>query len=152
MTPPARSPQQRKRDTLNRLEQDIDAWVSTADAAGGLPYLVPLSFRWDGSSLLVATPAGSPTGRNLQATGKVQLGIGPTRDVVLIDGTVRVLSAGELTDELCDDFATKAGFDPRGLSSYRYFRIQPQRIQAWREVNELAGRELMRDGHWVVPD
>ena len=77
MTPPPRTPHQRKQDTLNRLEQDIDAWVATADPASGIPYLVPLSFLWDGRTLLVATPASSPTSRNLQATGKVRLGIGP---------------------------------------------------------------------------
>jgi hypothetical protein len=26
----------------------------------------------------------------------------------------------------------------------------PRRIQAWREVNELSDRELMRDGRWLV--
>ncbi|HZJ07730.1 MAG TPA: hypothetical protein VFD59_20040 [Nocardioidaceae bacterium] len=26
----------------------------------------------------------------------------------------------------------------------------PRRIQAWREVNELPDRELMRDGRWLV--
>jgi catechol 2,3-dioxygenase-like lactoylglutathione lyase family enzyme len=30
------------------------------------------------------------------------------------------------------------------------FRISPRRIQAWREVNELPDRELMRDGRWLV--
>ncbi|SRR6266516_469481 len=68
MTPPPRSQQQRKQDALNRLERDTDAWVATADAGGGTPYLVPLSFLWDGSSLLIATPSASPTSRNLQAT------------------------------------------------------------------------------------
>jgi hypothetical protein len=29
---------------------------------------------------------------------------------------------------------------------YRWFRISPRRIQAWREVNEMPERELMRDG------
>jgi hypothetical protein len=29
-------------------------------------------------------------------------------------------------------------------------RISPRRIQAWREVNELPDRELMRDGRWLV--
>ena len=77
MTPPPRSPRQRRQDTLERLERDVDAWVATADAAGGTPYLVPLSFLWDGASLLIATPSASPTGRNLEATGRVRLGIGP---------------------------------------------------------------------------
>jgi hypothetical protein len=151
MTPPPRSPQQRRRDTLDRLERDVDAWVATADATGGTPYLVPLSFLWDDGTLLIATPSSSPTGRNLQATGKVRLGIGPTRDLVLIEGTVaRVLPASEVPDELGDAFAAKTGFDPRQLSGYRYFRIHPQRLQAWREANELEGRELMAGGQWRV--
>lgn len=58
---------------------------------------------WDGITVLVATPSSSPTSRNLQATGKVRLG------------------------------------------------IYPQRLQAWREANELKDRELMRGGQWVVP-
>ena len=153
MTPPPRSPEQRRRDTLDRLERDVDAWVATADLAGGTPYLVPLSFLWDGASLLVATPSSSPTGQNLQATGKVRLGIGPTRDLVLIEGTVgEILEAAEVPDELGDAFAARTGFDPRQLRGYRYFRIHPQRLQAWREANELDGRELMTGGRWRVPE
>jgi len=153
MTPPARTPKQRKQDALNRLEHDIDAWVATADEGSGIPYLVPLSFLWDGSTLLIATQSSSPTSRNLQATGKVRLGIGPTRDLVLLEGTVHALAATEIPDEVGDAFAAKTGFDPRQLTtSYLYFRVHPQRLQAWREVNELEDRELMRGGHWVVPD
>jgi len=152
MNPPPRTPQQRKRDTLDRLEHDVDAWVATADVGSGTPYLVPLSFLWDGTTLLVATPSASPTSRNLQATGKVRVGIGPTRDLILIEGTVRALAASELAEDVGDAFATKTGFDPRKLGgSYLYFRISPQRLQAWREANELTGRDLMRDGAWVVP-
>jgi hypothetical protein len=41
--------------------------------------------------------------------------------------------------------------DPRALATpYRWFRIVPRRMQAWREEDELAGRELMRDGSWLV--
>lgn len=87
--PPARTAEQRRQDTLHRLTQDVDAWVATADPATGAPYLVPLSFLWDGTALLIATPAASATGRNLRATGKVRLGIGLTRDVVLVEGTVQ---------------------------------------------------------------
>ena len=153
MTPPARTPHQRKQDALQRLEQDIDAWVATADPASGVPYLVPLSFLWDGRTVLVATLASSPTGRNLQASGRVRLGIGPPRDVGMIAGTVQAVAATEITQEVGDAFAAKSGFDPRRLSGpYLYFRIQPERVQAWRGANELQGRELMRGGHWLVPD
>jgi hypothetical protein len=152
MTPPTRTPKQRKQDALSRLEHDTDAWVATADGGSGTPYLVPLSFLWDGTTLLVATPSTSPTSRNLQATGRVRLGIGPTRDLVFIEGTVDALAATEIPDEVGEAFAAKTGFDPRQLtSSYLYFRIHPQRLQAWREANELKDRELMRGGHWIVP-
>jgi Pyridoxamine 5'-phosphate oxidase len=151
MTPPPRSPRQRRQDTLDRLERDVDAWVATADAAGGTPYLVPLSFLWDGGSLLIATPSSSPTGQNLRSTGKVRVGIGPTRDLVLIEGTVgEILAAAEVPDEVGDAFAAKTGFDPRQLTGYSYFRLHPQRLQAWREANELEDRELMRGGRWRV--
>jgi hypothetical protein len=55
---PPRSAQQRKSDTLSRLAADIDAWIATGDTAGD-GYLVPLSFLWDGTGMIVAT---SPTG------------------------------------------------------------------------------------------
>jgi len=62
------------------------------------------------------------------------------------------VAAIEVTDEVGDAFAAKTGFDPRQLAGYRYFRIRPERLLAWREANELPGRELMRGGTWVVPD
>jgi Pyridoxamine 5'-phosphate oxidase len=151
MTPPARTAQQRKTDTLRRLSSDVDTWVATADPATGTPYLVPLSFLWDGATVLISTPAASPTSRNLRATGRVRLGIGPTRDLVLIEGTVQAeTTAAEIPAETGDAFAAKAGFDPRELTGYVYFRIRPQRLQAWREANELAGRDLIRSGEWVA--
>ncbi|MFF2204774.1 pyridoxamine 5'-phosphate oxidase family protein [Streptomyces sp. NPDC058145] len=151
--PPARTAEQRKKDTLHRLEHDVDAWVATAGADGGAPYLVPLSFVWDGATLLIATPAESPTGRNLAATGRARLGIGPTRDVVIVEGTVRAVAPEDLPEEDAEVFAGKTGFDPRRLATrYLYFNVLPRRVQAWREENELAGRELMRDGAWLVAD
>ncbi|WP_406162902.1 pyridoxamine 5'-phosphate oxidase family protein [Streptomyces sp. NBC_00882] len=151
---PARPAEQRKQDTLNRLEHDEDVWVATApDDGSGVPYLVPLSFLWDGSTILLATPADSPTGRNLKATGRVRLGLGPTRDVVMIEGTVDTVTQAELTGEEGDRFAARTGFDPRRLATpYLYFRVHPQRVQAWREANELTGRVLMRNGQWLVGD
>jgi hypothetical protein len=146
MTLPPRTLRQRKSDTLRRLEDDVDAWVATADPAG-TPYLVPLSFLWDGHTLLISTAATNPTARNLRANGLVRLTVGPTRDVVLIEATATVVDG--VTDEVGDRFADKTGFDPR-RSGYPYFRLRPTLIQAWREVNEMAGRDLMIAGQWRV--
>lgn len=151
MPPQARTREQRKQDTLARLGNDVDAWVATASAAGGEPYLVPLSYLWDGATLLFATPGASVTARNLLVTGKARIGIGLTRDVVLIDGElIETRPARDVPDDLGDRFAARTGFDPRHSSSaFAFFRIRPLRIQAWREEGELDGRELMRGGNWI---
>ncbi|GAA3256033.1 pyridoxamine 5'-phosphate oxidase family protein [Dactylosporangium siamense] len=147
MTAAPRPRGQRVQDARRRLDEDVDAWVATADRAG-TPHLVPLSFLWDGETLLISTAAGNPTARNLRAGGRVRLTIGPTRDVVLIEGSAVV--ADRITDEVADAFATKTGFDPREQRDYPYFRIRPALIQAWREVNEIAGRDLMVGGEWLT--
>jgi len=150
---PPRSAKQRLEDTLHRLENDEDVWVATAEDGAGVPYLVPLAFVWDGATLLLATPATSPTGRNLKATGRTRLGVGTTRDVVMIEGTVDTVPLAELPAEEADRFAADTGFEPRQLATpYLYFRVRPVRVQAWREANEIKGRELMRDGQWLAAD
>jgi hypothetical protein len=150
--PPARTLTQRMTDTLRKLEHDVDAWIATADPERGTPYMVPLSFHWDGESILIATTESSPTGRNLAASGQVRLGLCTTRDVVLVEGEVsRSYPAVEIARDLGDDFAARAGFDPRvSRSPFRYFEVRPRRIQAWREENELEGRLIMRDGAWLA--
>jgi hypothetical protein len=138
------------RDALRRLEDDVDAWVATADRVSGTPYLVPLSFLWDGETLLFATPEASVTIRNLRASGNVRVGVGETRDVVLIEGSAELFPVTEIAPGVGAAFAAKCGFDPRELESpYVYFRVRPVRVQAWREANELPGRELMRNGAWI---
>jgi hypothetical protein len=149
MTAPPRPLQQRKQDTLARLGRDVDAWVATADRDGNA-YLVPLSFLWDGAAFTVTTPEASRTGSNLRSSGRARLAIGPTRDVVLVDGVVEAFTLETVPADLADAFAEKL-WDPREEPArYAYFRITPRRIQAWREENELAGRDLMRDGRWLA--
>ena len=145
-----RSRAQRRRDTEHRLIHDIDVWVASA-SADGAPYLVPLSFDWDGGALLMATPTSrvwpSPSRTARVAARFLPVGL----SVSMIDGEVEVLEIDALPQERGDRFAARTGFDPRALATpYRWFRISPRRIQAWREVNELPDRELMRDGRWLV--
>ncbi|MFD9033512.1 pyridoxamine 5'-phosphate oxidase family protein [Streptomyces sp. NPDC059567] len=149
---PPRGLQERLRDTRDRLENDVDLWVATPSASDSLGvHLIPLSYLWDGTTFLISTPRASVTGRNLLADGQVRLGLGPTRDVVVVDGTAEPVDIAELAPGTGDAFAAKTGFDPRELDQpYQYFRIRPRRVQAWREANELRGRDLMRDGHWLA--
>ena len=143
---PPRSLEQRKQDTLGRLESEVDAWFASADEEGDA-YLLPLSFLWDGAGLIVSTPRSSVTGRNLSRGGRVRIAVGDLRDVTMIDGTAEFMQDGRTKDA----FAAKHGWDPRKEpDDYAYFRIVPDRVQAWREVNELPGRTLMRDGNWLA--
>lgn len=144
MSASPRSRAQRWHDTEHRLAHDTDVWVASASPEG-TPYLVPLSFDWDGEALWVATPADSPTGRNLTATGAARLALGTTRDVTMIEGHVQVFGIDEPPSGQADRFTARTGFDPREQTApYNWFRIVPHRIQAWRESNELRGRDLMR--------
>ncbi|MEV1026418.1 pyridoxamine 5'-phosphate oxidase family protein [Streptomyces sp. NPDC050264] len=148
---PPRGLDERLRDTRARLENDVDLWVATSGAQGGV-HLVPLSYLWDGTAVVVSTPRTSVTGRNLLADSRVRLGVGPTRDVVIIDGDAQPVDVTELGEKTAEEFAARTGFDPRLETDapYQYFRILPRRTQAWRESNELAGRTLMRDGSWLA--
>jgi nitroimidazol reductase NimA-like FMN-containing flavoprotein (pyridoxamine 5'-phosphate oxidase superfamily) len=113
-----RSRAQRRRDTEHRLTHDVDVWVATA-SADGAPYLVPLSFDWDGKALLMATPVDSPTGRNLAATRAIRLGVGNTRDVSMIEGEVEVLEIDALPQQRGYRFAARTGFEREGAPKPR---------------------------------
>jgi hypothetical protein len=140
---------QRRIDVLAKLRSEVDLWVASADAEGGA-YLVPLSFYWDDSALTIATPRASRTAVNLIRAGWARVALGPTRDVVIIEGPVEAIPIG--TDAALEDAHARAvGFDPRELTDeYLYLRITPHEIQAWREANELAGRQMMHRGEWLA--
>jgi nitroimidazol reductase NimA-like FMN-containing flavoprotein (pyridoxamine 5'-phosphate oxidase superfamily) len=145
--PPARPLAIRVQDALDRLASDVDAWVATA-SPDGTPYLVPLSFLWTGSTLILSTASKNPTSLNLRSNPQLHLGIGYTRDVVLVTGTAAVITP---TQAQADAFAEHTGFDPRTIkATYPYFEVTPTRIQSWREANELEDRDLMLNGQWLT--
>lgn len=152
MTEQPRDPRTRKADTLAKLRAPAaDVWV--ASTAGGGAHLVPLSLAWLEDRAVLALDESSVTARNVAAAGGARLGVGPTRDVVLIDAVVeRTVPVAAAPPELADGYAAQADWDPRADAGegYVYLVLRPVRIQAWREVNELAGRTLMRDGVWLV--
>lgn len=150
ITEAPRGPEQRKRDVLDRLEEELDIWVATADPKG-VPCLVALWFVWDGEHLWLSTRLTNPTGRNLRDGGRARLALGATRDVVLIDGEAETFTAREAPPEAANAFLARTGWDPReDHASYAYFKVRPRVVQAWREEHEMPGRHLMRDGVWVV--
>ena len=152
--PAPRTAAQRKADTLLLLAAPaLDGWVASADVVAGevRAHLVPLSLAWVDATLVIAVDPDSRTARNLQAHRRVRLGVGPTRDVVMIDAVLDGdVPVAEAAVPLADAYAAQADWDPRTAPGYAYFVLRPERIQAWRESNELSGRTIMQDGRWVV--
>lgn len=154
--PDPRTAPQRKADTLAKLSAPAaDIWVasaSTTDAGAVQPYLVPLSMAWVDDRIVLALEADSRTARSLPVGTRTRLGLGPTRDVVMIDATVeRAESTAGTPAGIADAYAAQSDWDPRTAGpGFVYIVLRPTRIQAWREVNELPGRTLMRNGQWLV--
>lgn len=151
---PPRSRTQRKADTLAMLQQrEVDVWVASASPSdhGADPYLVPLSLAWVDGQVILALDGSSRTARSIRASGRTRLGLGPTRDVILIDAVLeRALGVSDVPEELARAYVDQAGWDPRKEGPDQVFLVLlPRRIQAWREANELRGRTLMSEGVWL---
>ena len=145
-----RSPEARKADTLAMLGTPaIDVWVATA-SAGGAPYLVPVSLAWVDERVVVAVDGTSLTARNVAASGTARLAVGPTRDLVMIDAVLEASVDVGVDVVLGEAYVAQADWDPRQSAGYVFLVLRPMRVQAWREVNEIPGRTLMRDGAWLV--
>ncbi|MFI8289984.1 pyridoxamine 5'-phosphate oxidase [Streptomyces sp. NPDC085614] len=121
------------------------AGVAAAAGAGTEAGTAP-----DRGTVLLCTCRTNPTARNLTPGGRVRLSLGHTRDVVLVDGTAEVVEGHDLPPASADAFAAKLAWDPRDRPAWVYLRVTPRTVKAWREENELAERELMRDGVWLV--
>ena len=150
-----RTREQRRADTLAKLSAPAaDVWVATAgvDAGGqASSYLVPLSLAWIDERVVLATEADSVTARNIISQGRARLGLGPTRDVVMIDAGLEQVYRLDEVPGLARRYAVQADWDPRESGGrMRFLVLRPERIQAWREVNELPGRTLMRGGAWIT--
>jgi hypothetical protein len=147
----ARTRSQRRRDALATLtEVHADAWVASS-SRDGVAHLVPLSYAWDGVCIIVVSEEASLTTRNIRASGRARIALGGTRDVVMVDALLEAAAAGEVEmDPTRDVYARQAGWDPRDVDGdFAYLRLRPQRIQVWREANEITGRTVMRDGLWI---
>lgn len=145
-----RSAAQRKSDALEKLSNDQDVWVATADDSG-IAHLVPLSLRWHEGMVIVAVEARSRTARNASASGQARLALGPSRDVVMIDAQASVVTRQDAGPAIAGSYSERTGWEPGSDGGeWVYVLLRPVRIQVWRDVAEIAGRTVMRDGAWLA--
>lgn len=148
VTPKVRTRAERRHDSIHRLEHDKDVWMATGSAAGG--HLVPLSLCWHDGEVLVAVADRSVTSTNVRTGGRARLALGDTRDVVMIDAAGVVVEHGTASEPLFDAFVARTRWDIRAEGgSYVLIRLRPERMQAWRNEEEIGGRTLMKDGRWL---
>jgi hypothetical protein len=147
-----RSPEQRKSDALAKLTAiNTNVWIASASSTGAV-HLIPVSHTWNGSQVVVATEPTSRTVANATSNGQVRLALGDTRDVVVIDAVLaEAIPATGAPAALVDAYSTQAGWDPRtDGGEYVFLVLAPERIEVWKESEELAGRTVMRDGSWLI--
>lgn len=148
-----RTTPQRRADVIAKLEErEADAWVASASASGDV-HLVPLSLAWHEARMVLATAPDSLTARNIVGSSVARLALGGTRDVVMIDAVLdRAVTLSEAPAGLAEAFAEQTDWDPRSSpDDVVLLLLRPQRIQAWREEDEIAGRTVMRHGEWITP-
>ncbi|MHB8296852.1 MAG: pyridoxamine 5'-phosphate oxidase family protein [Acidimicrobiales bacterium] len=136
-------------DARAKLAGEADVWVATGDSRG-VAHLVPLSLCWHDGEIVVATEARSRTARNAAASGQARLALGSTRDVVSIEATATVVARAEASPALVDAYRARTGWEPGGDGrEWVYLRCRPVRVQVWRDVEEITGRTVMRQGAWL---
>ena len=147
-----RSPEERKADALAKLAATkANVWVASASPTGDV-HLIPVTHTWNGTQHVLTTEPGSRTVANVTANPRVRLALGETRDVVMVDAVLaEAVPVAEAPAAVADGYASQAGWDPRtDPGEYVYLVFRPERIQVWREDEDLAGRTVMRNGSWVI--
>jgi hypothetical protein len=147
-----RSSAERKSDALAKLTaNETNVWIASASPTGAV-HLIPVSHTWNGSQVVVATGSTSRTVTNATANRRVRLGLGESRDVVMIDAVlIEAVASSGAPAKLAEEYAAQAGWDPRSDGGeYVYLVFGPERVEVWREGEETAGRTIMREGSWVI--
>jgi hypothetical protein len=147
-----RSLGQRTADARAALAEGIDAWVATA-SQDARAHLVPLSIACHDGVVLAATTSASATARNVVSTAFARVGLGELRDVVMLDADATAGPWASARPAHTAAFVAARGWDPGQESDdFVLLELRPRRIQVWRTVEELEGRDVMRDGVWLAED
>jgi hypothetical protein len=146
-----RTAQQRKADVLATFERNGDLWIATAGRSGG-PHLVAVSAWWQSPDFVIATVSSTRTARNLDVTELARLALGSPEDVIVVDARLSFsVSVADADEALKAGFIAAVGWSPtEEPGTWRFFRLAPTRIQAYRGYGELEGRDVFNDGRWLA--
>ncbi len=114
--------------------------------------MIAVAFWWDGDLLVIATGHQSRTARNLDATSAARLATGSPDDAIMIDASVvDSVPARDADEALVDGFSGAVGWNPNEeAGDWRFYRLRPVQVQAYRGYGELEGRVIMRRSRWLT--
>ncbi|MGW2081920.1 hypothetical protein ACWCOW_34230 [Streptomyces sp. NPDC001939] len=69
---------------------------------------------------------------------------------MITDAAGALAENADLPAEYAKAYSVRCGWDPRESKGYRFFRTDPGSIECWRELNEHADRQVLRDGRWLA--
>ena len=141
---------ERKADVIKAFEAHDHMCLATADLQGR-PQLIAVATLWHDGNVVVTTRVESKTARNLAESGVAKLAHGTADDVVLVDAVLETsMPAESAEDELVSAWVQANGWNPREEGDdWAFYRLRPQRIQAYRGYEELEGRDVMRGARWL---
>ena len=68
----------------------------------------------------------------------------------MVDAAASTAPWASAEPRLVEQFVGTRGWDPLTEPyDFAMLLLRPVRVQAWRSVEEIVGRELMRDGAWL---
>jgi hypothetical protein len=89
------------------------------------------------------------TARNLDACPVARVGAGAARDVVMLEVALEHRLSAGADEALREAHQAQADWDPGPEVGYEFLVLGPTRIEAWRERDEISGRDLMVDVRWL---
>lgn len=144
-----RGAEERKRDVLAVLERHGHMWLTTAHE--GRPHAIGVSALWDGVDLLVTTAGTSRTAQNLRESRVAALLAGTPDDAVVIHADLVESMPAAGAEDVARRWVEVMGWDPRETGEgWHFFRLHPNRVQAFRGYDDIGGREVMRGGRWLA--
>jgi flavin reductase (DIM6/NTAB) family NADH-FMN oxidoreductase RutF len=116
-----------------RLARSRNYWIGTADE-DGRPRAIPVWGVWIDDSVVFGTSARSRKARNLDRDARVVIHLESGDEAVILEGEVEAIEA---TEQIAAAFEPKYEWRPDlgGDDSTRWYRLRPQRAQAWLETD-----------------
>ena len=140
----------RKKDVMERLLRSGRFWLGTADKTGK-PHVIAVFAWWHSDALVISTLTGSRTARNMERNPRVTLATGPFDDAIIIHAQMIESRAVDDAPDMAHGFNAALGGEPSQIGEgWTFFRLRPTKIQAFRDFDELEGRDVMIDSRWLA--